>query len=167
MGSPYSMTLRRDKRSGSWRDRIRLPEDVTREYRAQFGGPAWEEKSHRPADTPRDKAVADHATWAAKIKGRTATIRASRVGKGIDLTERHAAAVAGDWYRWFVDQHSENPGRVIGPNRCGRTRCSTLRTRKRERGRSMPGRSASASSLSILSRVACIPAEHWASQLDP
>jgi hypothetical protein len=111
MGSPYSMTLRRDKRSGSWRDRIRLPEDVKREYQALFDGPAWEEKFHRPAGTPRDKAVADHATWAAQIKGRIATIRARRVSKGVDLTEREAAVVAGDWYRWFVDQHSENPGR--------------------------------------------------------
>jgi hypothetical protein len=110
MGSRYSMTLKRDAKSGAWKDRIRLPEDVRLEYQAQFDGPAWEEKFHRSADTPPDKAVAEHAEWAAKIKGRIATLRASKGGKGVDLTQMQAYALAGDWYRRFTSQHLDNPG---------------------------------------------------------
>jgi integrase len=110
MGSRYSMTLKRDAKSGAFKDRIRLPEDVRFEYQAQFGGPAWEEKFHRPADTPPDKARADHAAWAAKVKGRIAALRTSKGGTGVDLTQRQADAHAGDWYRWYTTQHLDNPG---------------------------------------------------------
>src|SRR5215470_17716058 len=110
MGSRYSMTLKRDAKSGAFKDRIRLPEDVRFEYQAQFGGPAWEEKFHRSPDTPPDQAVAEHAAWAAKIKGRISAVRASKGGKGIDLTRKQAVALAGDWYREFASQHQDNPG---------------------------------------------------------
>jgi integrase len=109
MGSRYSMTLKRDAKSGAWKDRIRLPEDVRREYQALYG-PAWEEKFHKPAETPSDKAVAEHAAWAAKVKGRVAALRDSKGGKGVDLTQRQADALAGDWYRWFTSQQLDNPG---------------------------------------------------------
>jgi integrase len=111
-GSRYSMTLKRYAKSGAWKDRIRLPEDVRREYQALYG-PAWEEKFHRPCDTPWDKAVAEHAAWAAKVKGRIAALRASKVGKGVDLTQREACALAGDWYRLYTSQHSDNPGSAM------------------------------------------------------
>jgi hypothetical protein len=104
MGSRYSMTLKRV--NGAYEDRIRLPEDVRLDYKAQFGGPAHEEKFHRSADTPSDKAVADHAAWAAKVKGRIATLRAGKNGKGVDLTQQQADALAGDWYRFYTSKHS-------------------------------------------------------------
>ena len=110
MGSRYSMTLKRDAKSGAWKDRIRLPKDVRREYQTLYG-PAWEEKFHRPADTPSDKAVAEHAAWAAKVKSRIAALRAKQRGEGHDLTQREARALAGEWYRWFTSHHEENPGR--------------------------------------------------------
>jgi len=104
------MTLKRDAKSGSWKDRIRLPADVRLEYQALYG-PAWEEKFHSAAGTPPDKARAEHAAWAAKVKGRTAALRAKQRGGGHDLTQREARALAGDWYREFISQHEENPGR--------------------------------------------------------
>jgi integrase len=113
MGSRYSMTLKRDAKSGAFKDRIRLPEDVRLEYQA-LHGPAWEEKFHRPADTPSDKALAEHAAWAAKVKGRIAALRSSKAGKGVDLTQKQAAALAGDWYREFTSQHEDNPGSPNG-----------------------------------------------------
>ena len=113
MGSRYSMTLKRDAKSGAFKDRIRLPEDVRREYQALYG-PAWEEKFHRSADSPPDKARADHAAWVAKVRNRIAALRASRGSKGIDLTQRQADALAGDWYRWFTPQHLDNPGSPDG-----------------------------------------------------
>jgi integrase len=63
-----------------------------------------------PADTPVDTAVAEHAAWAAKIKSRIAALRISKSGKGVDLTQREAYALAGDWYRQFTSQHLDNPG---------------------------------------------------------
>ena len=65
-------------------------------------------------NTPPDKARAEHAAWAAKVKGRIAALRDSKGGKGVDLTQRQADALAGDWYRWFTSQHLDNPG---GPKR--------------------------------------------------
>jgi integrase len=113
MGSRYSMTLKRDAKSGSFKDRIRLPEDVRREYQALYG-PAWEEKFRGRAGTPLDKARAEHAAWAAKIKGRIAALRDKRVGNSVDLTQRQADALAGDWYREFTSKHSDNPGSPDG-----------------------------------------------------
>src|SRR5712664_855611 len=101
MGSRYSMTLKRDAKSGAWKDRIRLPEDVRLEYQALYR-PAWEEKFHRPCDTPWDKAVVEHAAWAAKVKSRIVALRAKQRGEGHDLTQRDARALAGEWYRWFT-----------------------------------------------------------------
>jgi hypothetical protein len=94
------MTLKRDAKSGAFKDRIR-PEDVRLEYQALYG-PAWEEKFHKAAATPPDKARAEHAAWAGKVKGRLAALRDSKGGKGVDLTQRQADALAGDWYRWFT-----------------------------------------------------------------
>jgi hypothetical protein len=113
MGSRYSMTLKRDAKSGAFKDRIRLPEDVRIEYQALYG-PAWEEKFHKAADTPPDKARAEHAAWAAKVKSRIAALRHSKGGKGVDLTQRQADGLAGDWYRWFTSQHLDNPGSPKG-----------------------------------------------------
>jgi integrase len=113
MGSRYSMTLKRDAKSGAFRDRIRLPEDVRREYQALYGS-AWEEKFRSAAGTPLDKARAEHAAWAAKVKGRIAALRDSKGDNGVDLTQRQADALAGDWYRWYVEQHQDNPGSPDG-----------------------------------------------------
>jgi hypothetical protein len=82
---------------------------VSREYQVLYG-PAWEERFRSGANTSLDKARAEHAAWTAKVKGRIATLRDNKSGKGIDLTQRQAAALAGDWYRWFVEQHQDNPG---------------------------------------------------------
>jgi hypothetical protein len=103
------MTLKRDGKSGAFKGRIRLPEDVRLEYQALYG-PAWEEKFHRATDTPPDKARAEHAAWAAKVKGRIAALRDSKGGKGVDLAQRQADILAGDWYREFTSKHQENPG---------------------------------------------------------
>jgi hypothetical protein len=82
---------------------------VRREYQVLYG-PAWEEKFRSASDTPLDKARAEHAAWAAKVKGRIASLRANKDHKGVDLTQRQADELAGDWYRWFASQHLDNPG---------------------------------------------------------
>ena len=67
MGSRYSMTLKRDAKSGAFKDRIRLPEDVRPEYRALYG-PAWEEKFQSATDTPPDKARANMLPGQRRLK---------------------------------------------------------------------------------------------------
>jgi integrase len=113
MGSKFSMpTLKRaTSRSGAFPLRKRLPADVRLEYQALYGGPAWEVKATIPAGTSPEKAKALHAAFHGLVDGRIAAIRASKGGKGVDLTQRQADALAGDWYRWFVAQHLDNPGR--------------------------------------------------------
>jgi integrase len=109
MGSRYSMTTLKPAKSGAFKARKRLPADVRSEYQALYG-PAWEVKLHIPAGTPWDKAKAEHAAWLAQVEGRIAALRACKGGKGVDLTQRQADALAGDWYRWFTSQHLDNPG---------------------------------------------------------
>jgi integrase len=46
----------------------------------------------------------------AEVEGRITTLRAKQRGEGHDLTQRDARALAGEWYKWFVGQHEENPG---------------------------------------------------------
>ncbi len=48
--------------------------------------------------------------WLEEIENRIVTIRAKQRGEGHDLTQRQAQALAGEWYRWFVTPHEENPG---------------------------------------------------------
>jgi hypothetical protein len=96
-------------KSGAYRARIGIPKDVRDDYQALYGK-RWEELFHRPASLPLPKAKADHSEWVAEIEGRFATLRAQQRGEGHDLTERQARALAGEWYRWFVGQHEENPG---------------------------------------------------------
>jgi integrase len=116
MASRFSMmALKRAKSgSGAFTARKRLPKDIRRDYQALYGGPAWEEKLTIPAGTPPDEARAISATWLATIEGRIAALRTSKSGKGVDLTEREAAVLAGDWYRWFTSQHLDNPGNAEG-----------------------------------------------------
>ncbi len=100
-------------KSGAYRARIGIPEDVRDEYQALYGK-RWEELFHRPASLSLSKAKADHSEWVAEIESRFATLRAQRRGEGHDLTERQARALAGEWYRWYVGQHEKNPGEPDG-----------------------------------------------------
>jgi len=45
-----------------------------------------------------------------RSKGASRRFRASKDGKGVDLTQRQAYALAGEWYRQFTSQHLDNPG---------------------------------------------------------
>jgi integrase len=96
-------------RSGAYRARIGIPKDVRDDYQALYGK-RWEELFHRPASFPLSKAKADHSEWVAKIESRIAAIRATQRGEGHDLTPRQAHGLAGEWYRWYIRFHEENPG---------------------------------------------------------
>jgi len=102
--------LGRDRKSGSWVGRKRIPEAIRAAYAASFG-PAWEAKFSRPATLSEREARAAHAEWLALIEARINLITAEVQGKGTDLTHKQAHALAGRWYRWKTDRHGEDPGR--------------------------------------------------------
>src|SRR5258708_2342241 len=70
-----------------------------------------EELFHERADCPPPTAQVLHSEWIARIKSQIEALRAKQRGEGHDLTHRQAHALAGEWYRWFVGQHEENPGK--------------------------------------------------------
>jgi integrase len=108
-------SLRREK-SGAFKARKGIPADIRAEYQVLYGRQgarskvAWEAIFYAPAGTPPQKAKTAHAEWLALVESRVAILRQQKLGHGVDLSQRRAAALAGEWYTWFVSQHEENPG---------------------------------------------------------
>lgn len=69
-----------------------------------------EVKFCRPATLGEREARAAHAEWLADVESRIHVISAEVQGQGVDLTHKQAHALAGRWYRWKTDRHSEDPG---------------------------------------------------------
>jgi hypothetical protein len=67
-------------------------------WRSDPGEPAW----------PQRKQL--YGEWVAKISRRIEAIRAANRGEGIALSRQDAAALAGEWYSWFVARHEDAPG---------------------------------------------------------
>jgi integrase len=107
------MTLRmarlRRRKSGAWGARITIPKDVRPDYQALYGKRA-EELFYAPPDCTPQRAPVLFSQWQADIKNRIDTLRRKQRGEGHDLTQRDAHALAGEWYKWFVGRHEENPG---------------------------------------------------------
>jgi hypothetical protein len=66
--------------------------------------------SMAPPDCIPQRAKVLRAEWEAEIESRIDTLRAKQHDEGHDLTRSQAAALAGEWYKWFVAQLAENPG---------------------------------------------------------
>lgn len=101
--------LGRDKTSGSWVGRKRIPLAIRAAYAATFGA-AWEAKFTRPATLGEREARAAHAEWLALVEGRISLITAEVQGRGADLNHKQAHALAGRWYRWKTERHGDDPG---------------------------------------------------------
>jgi integrase len=97
------------RKSGAWGARITIPKDVRTEYQAAYSKHV-DEIFYAPPDCPPQRAQVLFSEWQAAIKSQIATLRAKQRGEGRDLTQREALALAGEWYRWWVGQHEENPG---------------------------------------------------------
>jgi hypothetical protein len=96
-------------KSGALKARKSIPADIRDEY-AALHGRRWEELFRAPPDVSPQRAEALRAEWEAEIETRFATLRAKKRGEGHDLTQKQAHALAGEWYRWFIGLHEENPG---------------------------------------------------------
>ncbi len=113
----YRMAGLTRSKSGAWKARKGIPADVRAEYRRLFGA-SWEATWSAPAGLPLAEAKSRYAEWLAEVEQRIASIRAAKAGRGVTLTQKQARALAGDWYRWFVAKHEDNPG---APGRWGET----------------------------------------------
>jgi integrase len=97
-------------KSGAFKARKGIPKDVRDHYQALYGV-RWEELFRAPAGCPLHRAKVLRSEWEAEIDSRIAALRAKQRGEGHDLSHREAHALAGEWYRWFVGQHEEDPGK--------------------------------------------------------
>jgi hypothetical protein len=116
----FTMSILGKSKSGAYTARKVIPEDVREEYQRLFGkrsktgklGNGYEVRFYAKPGTPHGVAKAQFSDWLAEVETRISTIRASRNGDGQPLTLRQAHALAGDWYRWYVGQREENPGKA-------------------------------------------------------
>ncbi|MGZ5867843.1 MAG: hypothetical protein ACXWKC_20955, partial [Xanthobacteraceae bacterium] len=96
-------------KSGAYAARKGIPKDVREEYLKLYGQ-AWEALFLAPAGLSHAEAKARHGEWLSEIESRVAAIRSAGRGEGLSLTKKEALALAGEWYRWFVARHEEDPG---------------------------------------------------------
>jgi integrase len=87
-----------------------IPTDVREEYQRLYGK-AWEERWRVDPGTSIAEQKRQYAEWYAEIWRRIEALRAAKRGDGIDLSRAEAAALAGEWYSWFVARHESNPGK--------------------------------------------------------
>src|SRR5262245_10437804 len=105
----FRMSNLKRTKSGAFKARKALPADIKADYQVLYG-PGWEAIFSRPAGTPVRQAKEDHLKWLAEVEQRISALKAGKAGKGRDLTQREAVALAGEWYREYVAQHEDNPG---------------------------------------------------------
>src|SRR5262245_8053234 len=106
---PFAMAALNRSKSGAYTARKGIPKDVQEEYERLFG-PRWEAKLTLPATLKPAEAKARYGQWLTDVETRIDTIRARRNGHKQALSQKQARALAGEWYRWFVAQHADNPG---------------------------------------------------------
>jgi hypothetical protein len=93
-------------KGGGFTARKRLPEDVQDEYE-RLHRVRWEARLSIPPGTPIVQARALHREWLTEIESRIANIRAEKKGEGRLLTPKDARGLAGEWYHWFIERHTQ------------------------------------------------------------
>jgi integrase len=101
--------LTRCSKTGDWISRKVIPVDVKPDYQRVYGVRS-EALFRAPGKVSGGEAKRLYGDWLGEVESRIETFRATRKGIGRTLSQREAAALAGDWYRWFTSQHEENPG---------------------------------------------------------
>jgi hypothetical protein len=99
------VSLRRDS-NGNFIARKRLPDDVRAEY-GQRHKARYEAKFFARASLGKQIAQERFHLWAAEVDQRIEAIRKARRGEGIDIDREQAAALAGEWYLWFVAKYEK------------------------------------------------------------
>jgi integrase len=119
VGSVFSVSRLVRSSSGAWKSRKAIPASIRAEYQRLYGQGsrsrskfAWEAIFSEPASTPFHRAKALHAEWLALVNRRIEALNGARASEGVELSQRDADALSGEWYRWFLDQHSDNAGHI-------------------------------------------------------
>jgi integrase len=102
------VSLRQDSK-GNFIARKRLPDDVREEYGRLYGA-RFEAKFLVRASLGKQIAQQKFHQWATEVEQRIEAIRKAQRGEGIDLDRKNAAALAGQWYEWFVARYEDEPG---------------------------------------------------------
>ncbi len=117
VGSVFSVSRLVRSSSGAWKSRKALPASIRSEYQRLYGERsrsrskfAWEAIFSEPASTPFHRAKVLHAEWLALVNRRIEALKGARASEGVELSQRDADALAGEWYRWFIGFHLDNPG---------------------------------------------------------
>jgi hypothetical protein len=97
------VSLRRDS-NGSFIARKRLPDDVREEYGRLYGA-RFEAKFSARAGLGKQVAQQKFHQWATEVEQRIEAIRKAQRREGLDLSREQAAALAGEWYLWFVARY--------------------------------------------------------------
>jgi hypothetical protein len=97
------VALTRDK-NGGWHARKRIPDAVRDEFHHLYGQ-RHEAKFFAEGTTPDREARQLFNEWLAETEGRIGAIIAAQKGEGISLTHKQSRALAGEWYKWFVERH--------------------------------------------------------------
>jgi integrase len=103
------MTSLNQTKTGAFVARKVIPKDARTEYKRLYSV-STEAILKVPTGTPKAQAKALHGQWLAEIETRIERIRAAAKGIGQPLTPRNALALAGEWYKWFVKRHEDDPG---------------------------------------------------------
>jgi integrase len=96
--------------SGAVIARYAIPADVRDEYRRLYGKGREERWRVKPGEPEWPQRKQLYGEWVAKISRQIEAIRAANRGEGITLSRHDAAALAGEWYQWFVARHEDAPG---------------------------------------------------------
>ena len=98
-------------KSGALTARQVIPTDVREEYHRLYGK-AWEERWRAEPGTSKAEQKQSYTEWYAEISRRIEALRAAKRGDAVDLTRTEAAALAGEWYSWFVCSTRRKPRQV-------------------------------------------------------
>jgi hypothetical protein len=99
------VSLRQDSK-GNFVARKRLPDDVRKDYGNLYGA-HHEAKFSARASLGKQTAQQKFHLWAAEVEQRIEAIRKVQRGEGIGLDREQAAALAGEWYLWFVAKYEK------------------------------------------------------------
>jgi integrase len=98
-------------KSGAVIARYAIPTDARDEYRRLYGKGREERWRAEPGAPEWGRRKQLYGEWVAEISKRIEAIRAAKRGESIDLSRKDAAALAGEWYNWFVARHDSSPGK--------------------------------------------------------
>jgi integrase len=105
------VSLRKDS-NGNFIARKRIPDTVREDYGRLYGA-RFEAKFFASARLGRHDAEQKFHQWKAEVESRIEAIGKAQRGEGIDLDRKNAAALAGQWYEWFVARYEGDPGEPV------------------------------------------------------